>query len=113
MTSIKNTGWRGLREDPWNTRSLDLNKDGLIDYFLTEAVWWPNRMKADIYIQNSRGELIESGIFRQYRFIEPYIKLADINNDSHEDIVVFDHGSLRLVDSSLFPFFWTSEESKP
>ena len=51
MTFVKNPGWRGLREDPWNTRSLDLNKDGLIDYFLTEAVWWPNRMKADIYFQ--------------------------------------------------------------
>ena len=89
MTSIKNAGWRGLREDPWNTRSLDLNKDGLIDYFLTESVWWPNKMKADIYFQNSRGELTESGNFSQYRFIEPYIKLADINNDSHEDIIVF------------------------
>ena len=38
MTSIKNAGWRGLREDPWNTRSFDLNKDGLIDYFLTVLV---------------------------------------------------------------------------
>ena len=59
MTSIKNAGWRGLREDPWNTRSLDLNKDGLIDYFLTESVWWPNKMKADIYSkiagENSRN----------------------------------------------------------
>ena len=71
MTFIKNPGWTGLREDPWNTRSLDLNKDGLIDYFLTESVWWPNKMKADIYFQNSRGELTESGNFSQYRFIEP------------------------------------------
>jgi len=58
-------------------------------------------MKADIYFQNSMGELIESGIFRQYRFIEPYIKLADINNDSHEDIVVFDHGS-KLNNEGVF-----------
>ena len=101
MTSIKNAGWRGLREDPWNTRSLDLNKDGLIDYFLTESVWWPNKMKADIYFQNSRGELTESGYFSQYRFIEPYIKLADVNNDSHEDIIVFDHGS-KLYNEGVY-----------
>jgi hypothetical protein len=83
--------------------AYDANNDGLTDFVLEE--YKPNNgydpKTLHLYQQNKKGKLIPVNTLNGYTPIIPNLKIADINNDGTEDLIIFDLNKKIGLDSDF------------